>query len=72
MNAATPAERLMPPDIEFELDGRTVQAHEGETILSAASRAGVDIPHLCFSKDLRPAGNLDHAGAAIAVGPEGF
>jgi formate dehydrogenase major subunit len=45
------------PLIEFELDGRTVQALEGETILKAAERVGVDIPRLCFKDGLRPDGN---------------
>ncbi|MFD0667777.1 formate dehydrogenase subunit alpha [Ramlibacter sp. MAHUQ-53] len=45
------------PLVDFTLDGRTVQAVEGESILLAARRAGVDIPHLCFSDGLRPDGN---------------
>ena len=43
--------------IPFQLDGQTLQAHEGETILKAAQRHGVDIPHLCYSDGLRPDGN---------------
>ncbi len=65
MNARTPADHLAP-GIEFELDGRTLQAREGETILSAAHRAGVDIPHLCFSQDLRPDGNCRACVVEIA------
>jgi len=34
-----------------------VQAFEGETILKAAQRHGVDIPHLCHMDGLRPDGN---------------
>ena len=45
------------PLVDFTLDGRTVQAVQGESILQAARRAGVDIPHLCFSDGLRPDGN---------------
>ena len=52
----TPASRSQPA-IEFELDGRTVQAHAGETILKAAERHGVDIPRLCFTDGLRADGN---------------
>ena len=51
---------LTPPDaatVCFDLDGQSVQARQGETILQAAIRAGVDIPHLCFSEGLRPDGN---------------
>jgi formate dehydrogenase major subunit len=43
--------------IEFSLDGRAVSAFEGETILEAAARHGVEIPHLCDKKGYRPDGN---------------
>ncbi|MEZ5613529.1 MAG: 2Fe-2S iron-sulfur cluster-binding protein, partial [Rhodocyclaceae bacterium] len=43
--------------IVFELDGRNIDAAPGETILLAARRAGVEIPHLCFSDGLRADGN---------------
>jgi formate dehydrogenase major subunit len=32
--------------IEFKLNGDTVSAWAGETIIQAAKRHGVDIPHL--------------------------
>ncbi len=43
--------------VRFELDGRAVEAQPGETILVAARRAGVDIPHLCYTDGLRADGN---------------
>jgi len=43
--------------IEFKLNDQSVQAHEGESILKAAQRHGVDIPHLCYSDGLRADGN---------------
>ena len=43
--------------IAFELDGQTIEAAPGETILLAARRAGVDIPHLCYADGLRADGN---------------
>ncbi len=43
--------------IPFTLDGVALQAHAGETILKAAQRHGVDIPHLCYTDGLRPDGN---------------
>jgi len=43
--------------IAFTLNGRTVEAAPGETLLGAAERAGVLLPRLCASGDLRPAGN---------------
>jgi formate dehydrogenase major subunit len=43
--------------ISFELDGNAVQAIAGESILQAAKRSGVDIPHLCFKEGMRADGN---------------
>ena len=43
--------------IEFKLNGETVSAHAGETIIQAAKRHGVDIPHLCYKEGYRPDGN---------------
>ena len=45
------------PLVSFRLDGKDVQALKGETILQAARREGVEIPHLCYSEGLRPDGN---------------
>ena len=33
--------------VRFTLDGREMTAATGETILEAASRHGIEIPHLC-------------------------
>ncbi|MDO9199506.1 formate dehydrogenase subunit alpha [Rhodoferax sp.] len=43
--------------VDFKLNGASVQAREGESILKAAQRHGVDIPHLCFKDGLRADGN---------------
>ena len=43
--------------IEFKLNDKAVQAYEGESILKAAQRNGVDIPHLCYTDGLRADGN---------------
>jgi formate dehydrogenase major subunit len=43
--------------IAFELDGQAVTAFDGESILSAAERHGVQIPRLCFKDGLRADGN---------------
>lgn len=37
--------------IRFQLDGREVVAHAGESIWSVAKREGVEIPHLCHSNE---------------------
>ena len=57
MNAPAKLAELLPQTVEFKLDGQTVQAFEGETILKAANAHGVDIPHLCYKDGLRPDGN---------------
>jgi formate dehydrogenase major subunit len=43
--------------VSFVLDGRTIAAAPGETILEAAERAGIPIPHLCYSPGMRADGN---------------
>ena len=43
--------------IDFELDGRRLDAYPGETILEAAKRSGIDIPHLCYTPGMRADGN---------------
>ncbi|HUN91993.1 MAG TPA: formate dehydrogenase subunit alpha [Burkholderiaceae bacterium] len=43
--------------VDFELDGRTLAAYAGETILAAADRHGVEIPRLCYTPGYRPDGN---------------
>ena len=43
--------------IEFKLNGETISAFAGETIIQSAKRHGVDIPHLCYKEGYRPDGN---------------
>ena len=57
MNAPSKKEELLPQTISFQLDGKAVYAYEGETILKAAQRHGVAIPHLCYKDGMRPDGN---------------
>ena len=57
MNAPSKKEELLPQTISFQLDGKAVYAYEGETILKAAQRHGVAIPHLCYKDGIRPDGN---------------
>jgi formate dehydrogenase major subunit len=42
---------------EFRLNGRAVAANAGETIIEAAQRHGIEIPHLCYKPGMRPDGN---------------
>ena len=57
MNAPAKLVEVLPQTVEFRLDGNTIHAFEGETILKAAKRHGIDIPHLCYKDGYRPDGN---------------
>src|SRR6266571_632613 len=60
MNAprmTTVDERPPAESIDFVLNGRSVSAASGESILQAAKRHGIEIPHLCFKEGMRPDGN---------------
>src|SRR5262245_51128795 len=56
MTAMNKQEHAAMP-VEFKLNGRDVVAHGNETIIQAAKRHGVEIPHLCYKEGLRPDGN---------------
>jgi formate dehydrogenase major subunit len=43
--------------VSFTLDGTEIAARNGETILQAAERHGVAIPHLCYTEGMRVDGN---------------
>ncbi len=57
MNAPASPMEVELKTVEFSLDGKAIVSYEGETILNAAKRHGVDIPHLCFKEGYRPDGN---------------
>jgi NADH dehydrogenase/NADH:ubiquinone oxidoreductase subunit G/NAD(P)H-flavin reductase len=44
------------PKIRLTIDGRGVEAAEGQTVLQAATQAGILIPTICDHKDLSPFG----------------
>ena len=43
--------------MNFKIDGRDIAALPGETILQAAERHGIAVPHLCYTEGMRPDGN---------------
>jgi formate dehydrogenase major subunit len=57
MNAPTKLTELMPALVDFKLDGVPMKAFEGETIIDAAKRHDIDIPHLCYKEGYRADGN---------------
>ncbi len=42
--------------VSIEVNGRTIQAKKGEMMLTAMSRAGINVPTLCHMSDLLPSG----------------
>lgn len=54
------------PRIAFELDGRSVEALPGETLIEVARREGVEIPHLCYKPGLEAVGNCRSCMVEIA------
>jgi formate dehydrogenase major subunit len=57
MNAPVSKVLLAPPSLEFKLNDQTVMGFEGESILNAAKRHGIEIPHLCYKEGMRADGN---------------
>ena len=47
----------MSASISFTIDGVTVEAEKGQTIIQAADKAGVYIPRLCHMPGLQPHGS---------------
>ena len=43
--------------VNLTIDGTTVKAKPGMTILSAAKSVGIDIPTLCFLKEINEVGD---------------
>ncbi len=66
MNAPTSLSEVTPKTVEFKLDAQTIYAYEGETILKAAKRHGIDIPHLCYKDGYRADGNCRACVVEIA------
>jgi formate dehydrogenase major subunit len=57
MNAPAHPAEVTPQTVSFTLNQTPIHAFEGETILKAAQRHGIDIPHLCYKDGLRADGN---------------
>ncbi len=57
MNAPAQLAEVTPQTVSFTLNQTPIRAFEGETILKAAQRHGIDIPHLCYQDGLRADGN---------------
>ncbi len=51
--------------IEIIINGRTLVAKEGQTILGAARENKIKIPHLCFHPALKPSGSCKLCGVEV-------
>ena len=51
--SALPQDQTIP----ITLNGRSVAALAGETLIETAKRHGIEIPHLCYMEGMRPDGN---------------
>jgi NADH dehydrogenase/NADH:ubiquinone oxidoreductase subunit G len=54
--------------IEIMVNGQTVQAKEGDTVLKTAREHGIPIPYLCFHPALKPSGACRLCG--VETGPD--
>jgi NADH-quinone oxidoreductase subunit G len=43
--------------LELEIDGKTLEVPEGSTVMDAANRLGIYVPHFCYHKKLSIAAN---------------
>jgi NADH dehydrogenase/NADH:ubiquinone oxidoreductase subunit G len=43
--------------VNIKINDKNIQAETGQTVLQAAQTHGIEIPTLCYHKDLSPSGN---------------
>ncbi|HLK09900.1 MAG TPA: molybdopterin-dependent oxidoreductase [Candidatus Binatia bacterium] len=53
-----------------EIDGRTITVEEGVTVIRAAERLGIEIPHYCWHPGLSIAGNCRMCAVEIEKAPK--
>jgi formate dehydrogenase major subunit len=53
ITATQPATR----PVQFTLNGRIVAGRSDESLIDAAKRHGIEVPHLCYKEGMRPDGN---------------
>lgn len=56
----------------FFLDGKELEFTQGETIIQAAQRAGIEIPHFCWHPSLSVAGNCRICLVEVEKAPKGM
>ena len=61
----------MSEKIKLTIDGKEVEVNRGTTVLEAARKLNIDIPTLCFLKEINQAGDCRMCIVEIA-GRRGF
>lgn len=56
---------IMPKKFTIKIDNKKIETWEGETVLGAAMRSGIDIPHLCQHPDLSVRANCRMCVVAV-------
>lgn len=57
---------IEPERCRIVIDGRAVEARSGETIMSAARRAGIEIPAMCADPRIKPSGECGLCVVSLA------
>ncbi|WP_156405619.1 formate dehydrogenase subunit alpha [Agrilactobacillus composti] len=57
--------------VTLSIDGQEVSVPEGTTLMNAATQAGIDIPTLCYLKELAPDGSCRMCTVEIEGAPKG-
>ena len=55
---------------KIEIDGRTIEVEDGVTVIQAADRLGIEIPHYCWHPGLSIAGNCRMCLVEIEKSPK--
>lgn len=55
---------------KLTIDGREIEVEQGTSILQAAEKLGISIPHFCFHKDLNWAGNCRMCQVEVEKAPK--
>ena len=53
----TPEAGLAPKPVAFTLNGKAIVGRADESLIDAAARHGIEVPHLCYKEGIRPDGN---------------
>jgi len=69
MTAQSPGADAPKPPNTIKIDGREIPFEPGETIIKAAHRAGIDIPHYCWHPGLTVAANCRMCLVELAPPP---